>query len=239
MLKAYWTDEKHGLTVYHADCREIMARLPDDTGTVITDPVWPNALAELPGAGNPQRLFTQAGFLFPRLAHRVVVHLGCDSDPRFLEGVPKTFPFLRSCTLDYARPHYKGRILYGNDVAYVFGEPPPSKPGAHVLPGRCWHTDAGAAKHADKHPCERRLQHVQWLVQWFTTEEETVYDPFCGRATTLVASYNLGRRAVGIEVCEKFCEQAVARLEADIQRGRLWEPSELKQKPKQEAFPVD
>jgi hypothetical protein len=40
-----------GITIYHGDCREILPRL--QTSTIITDPTWPNARAEIFGKDNP------------------------------------------------------------------------------------------------------------------------------------------------------------------------------------------
>lgn len=237
-MKPYWRDEAHGLEVYLGDCLEVMPGLDLDLPTVYMDPVWPNALPSLIGAEDPHGLFASACAVLPTSTRRLIVHLGADSDPRFLVGVPLALPFVRTVTLEYARPSYKGRVLYTFDVGYYFGDVPTSRPGYHLLPGHVWHTDATASKCADRHPCERRPQHVSWLLDRFSEPTDTILDPFAGRCTTLVCALLVGRRAVGIEISEEYCELSARRLEQEIAQGRLWEPGEL-EKPKQETLSLD
>ncbi len=47
----------------------------------------------------------------------------------------------------------------------------------------------------------------------------TVLDPFSGAATTALAARRLGRRFVGIEISEQFCDLARARIAADAEKS--------------------
>lgn len=66
------------------------------------------------------------------------------------------------------------------------------------------------------HPCPKPLPLMHELVSLFTDYGETILDPFCGSGTTLLASKNLGRRTIGIEIEERYCEIAAKRLSQDV-----------------------
>ena len=63
-----------------------------------------------------------------------------------------------------------------------------------------------------KHPCPKPMTLWVKLVARLSAENSSILDPFCGSGTTLVAAKQLGRRAIGIEISEKYCEIAVRRL---------------------------
>lgn len=214
-MKPYY--EADGITIYHGDCREILPHLSAET--VVTDPVWPNAPAGLlAGSNRPFALLAEAMLVLPFSVSRITLHMGSNCDPRFLLAVPNRFEFLRVCWLEYARPSYIGRFLNSADVAFVFGEWPPSRPGGRVLPGKMTHTSHprspdGKPPRAD-HPCPRVLSHARWLVGWFGGA--SLIDPFMGSGTTLVAAKAVNVRAIGIEIEERYCEIAAQRLSQTV-----------------------
>ena len=62
------------------------------------------------------------------------------------------------------------------------------------------------------HPTEKPIRLMKWCIDGYSLKTETILDPFMGSGTTLVAAKQLGRKAIGIELEEKYCEIAVKRL---------------------------
>ena len=67
-----------------------------------------------------------------------------------------------------------------------------------------------AAPHG--HPAPFPVELASRAVRLSTWPGEVVLDPFMGTGSTLVAARALGRRAIGVEVSERYCEMAARRL---------------------------
>jgi site-specific DNA-methyltransferase (adenine-specific) len=204
-------------TILKGDCRMRLTEI-GHVDTVITDPVWPNCPdGLLCGHERPEALFAEAMALLPQSTRRLVVILRSDSDPRFLQAVPRHWNFVCAQALSYAVPMYLGRVLGGTELAYCFGEPVPSRDGRRVIP--MWGPKAQPSnRKASGHPCSRAMVHMEWLVSWWSEPGETVLDPFCGSGTIPLAAARMGRVGIGIEIEDEYIEIAHRRIACDPPR---------------------
>jgi len=62
------------------------------------------------------------------------------------------------------------------------------------------------------HPTQKPVELIEYLINTYTKEGDTILDFTCGSGTTLVASKKLNRKCYGIELEEKYCEIAKNRL---------------------------
>lgn len=80
-----------------------------------------------------------------------------------------------------------------------------------VIYERNCHTPSGA-----EHPTQKPIQLLQRLISYSVHEGEVAIDPFMGSGTTLLAAKQIGRKAIGIEIEEKYCEIAAKRLSQEV-----------------------
>lgn len=65
------------------------------------------------------------------------------------------------------------------------------------------------------HPTQKPAPLMRWCLG-FAPAAQTILDPFMGSGTTLRAAKDLGRKAIGIEIEEKYCEIAARRLQQEV-----------------------
>jgi len=238
--------EHAGITIYHGDCRAILPLLPK-VDLVLTDPPygetalawdkrvvhWPQIVhadamwcfgslrffienkGEFEGWKLAQELVWEkqngSGFSVDRFnrVHEFIVHwyrgkwseLG-HSTPREAVGIKRKSdkPVARG-----ARTPHRGKIDKGQWV----------DDGTRLIRSviKCRNTHFNA-----EHPTQKPVELLSLIIEYSTSIDHSIVDPFMGSGTTLVAAKNLGRRAIGIEIEEKYCEIAAKRLAQEV----LW-----------------
>ena len=73
--------------------------------------------------------------------------------------------------------------------------------------------NSASVKH---HPTEKPIDILRQMIESSSVIGETVYDPFAGSGSTLIAAAVEGRKAIGVEIEERYCEMAAKRFEAEL-----------------------
>lgn len=202
--KPYYEDEARGIVIYHADCREVLPHLPK-VDLLLTDPPYPNNAGHfLNGIETARWVIMQ-----PIADHAFVFWDDLDR-PICLHPLVAVHIWHRTNTNrpDNYEPIYEFHKSGARKSSRVFPYPVISLglTGCHE---------------ATPHPTQKPVKLISELV--CRSKAQTVLDPFMGSGTTLVACKQLGRRCIGIELEEKYCEIAARRLSQDL----LFEPEEL------------
>jgi DNA modification methylase len=82
------------------------------------------------------------------------------------------------------------------------------------------HQWCGAFKDSERntravHPTQKPVALMTWCIS-LASNPQTVLDPFMGSGTTLRAAKDLGRKAIGIEIEERYCEVAAERMAQEV-----------------------
>jgi site-specific DNA-methyltransferase (adenine-specific) len=239
-MKPYYEDDL--VTLYNADCREVLAALADESvAAVLTDPPYSERTHNAARAtvnGKIQRSLSGGSERqFPPIddeeLRSVLSELG-----RVSRGwVVATLDYRHAAQFDVEPP---GGLKVQRLGVWVKTNPTPQISGDR--PAQGWESIAymhrddrrskwhGGGSHgnyvapippAEGHPTAKPLPLVAKWVRWFTDPGDVVLDPFAGSGTTLRAAKDEGRKAIGVELDERYCELAAKRLAQDTLFGEV------------------
>lgn len=80
---------------------------------------------------------------------------------------------------------------------------------------------SGESKKKVGHPAPFPIELPKRCIKLFSFVDDVVLDPFLGSGTTLIAAYLYHRKAVGVEIDEKYCQLALNRLKNEAKINQL------------------
>jgi site-specific DNA-methyltransferase (adenine-specific) len=195
--------EHAGIVIYHGDCREILPGMPR-VDAVITDPPYGIGFA-----AQPTKWQRRAG---------AKPEAWDDAPAMFAASLIDVAPIL----VIWGGNHFPLPLVRGW-LAWFKPDAPPSMGHFEMAwtnidrPTRqisCSISQSNAERVG--HPTQKPEAVMLWTIQQVAPDAQTILDPFMGSGTTLVAAKNLGRKAIGIEIEEKYCEIAAKRLAQEV-----------------------
>ena len=205
MIKPYY--DYNGITIYHGDCLEILPELPK-VDLVLTDPPY--------GGGDHYNFRYKEKGLFENKS----------PEKKYFDEIIKKS---------------KNQIIWGGNyftdkisvnrcwLCWLKSQPIDAFSDFELA----WTSFDKVSKkidlksygfnHADKrhsgnstlHPTQKPVALFRWCIE-FSKTTGLILDPFLGSGTTAVACKQLGRRCIGIEIEEKYCEVAAKRLSQEV-----------------------
>ena len=218
--KPYYQDS--ACTIYHGDCREILPLLPK-VDLVLTDPPYGEVTHKGARTGTEKKVLVDFdSFTTEKLLELTALFVDASRRWVFMTCEWRHAAKMEEAGLPLIR---LGVWIKPNGAPQFTGDRPGTGWEAiailHREGKKKWN---GGGHHATwihnieqgEHPTTKPLGLVKTWVQQFSNEGETILDPFMGSGTTLRAAKDLGRKAIGIELEEKYCEIAVKRLRQEV-----------------------
>ena len=216
-MKPYY--EQDGTTIYHGDCVDVLLYLQPDY-VLITDPPYGVGLGIKKDKRKGKHGLRKSSYANDLDTYEVWrEHVPARLDQclsRAKRGCVFTGPHIKEQPKPDAIggifcPAGSGRHSWGFKTflpVLFYGKAPRLNEGAKQP--NTIHSNLRAESNG--HPCPKPLAWMKWLITLATEPGDIVLDPFMGSGTTLRAAKDLGLKAIGIEIEEKYCEIAAKRL---------------------------
>lgn len=226
-MKPYFEDNKAGLTLYHGDCREVLPTLGKDVADlIICDPPygvsWKSnrramSFGEMDGdrSADAALVATELALACLREGRHVYLFGKFDlSSLKLTEPVEliwdKCMNGLGDLSIPWATSHeyIQFHVHRKSQANLNAGD---GRLAARLRRGsilRYQRPNSGEVRH----PSEKPVDLLCELIESSSCRNETVLDYFAGTGSTLEAARREGRKAIAIEIEERYCEIAAERL---------------------------
>ncbi|UAW08544.1 DNA methyltransferase [Mycobacterium phage Leozinho] len=221
-MTPYYQDDQ--VTLYHGDCREVIRELaPQSVNLVMTDPPygmnydsgWSGASVHLDGTRLCLRMYRELLPLVARIMapdSHMYWFTRWDVWPDAYDCIAPHVPVRNMLVWDKGHPGMGNLESYGYSFEMAVFASKGHRPLVGGRPNSIFKVNP-VPNSQRVHPTEKPIGLLSDWIERSSVAGEVVFDPFAGSGSTLVASRNLGRRAVGVEIEERYCELTAKRLD--------------------------
>lgn len=193
-MRPYYQDSL--VTIYHGDCREVLPTITEEA-VLVTDPPYPNRAGHFDDA-----VYIAREIVSTARRHAVVFWDEMD--------IPE-------CRIPLVARHVWHRTNTNRpdnyEAVYEFSEDG-RKRASRVFPYPVIYPGLTGCWEATGHPTQKPADLMRALI--LRCPSGLILDPFSGSGTTLRAAKDLNRRAIGIEIEERYCEIAAERCRQEV-----------------------
>ena len=205
-MQPYYQDE--WVTIYNADCRDVLPTL-DKVDLVLTDPPYGINLdtqrSQMGGRDLPPIHGDDKPFEFDLYRHPAVEEFWFGGD--YFVSIKEHGG---SWLVWDKFPFDKTNKRFGSGFEVIWSSLPHKKDILRIP--SVFATGALMKRDALDHPTQKPLLLMATIITDYSTTTGTILDPFMGSGTTLRAAKDLGRKAIGMEIEERYCEIAAKRM---------------------------
>ena len=207
--------DRDGITIYHARCEDVLPDIaPADVDLLLTDPPYGIKLSTTYKSNGRGR--AKGRHAWEARDHVAVAGDDAPFDPAPIFAYKRAVLFGANNYADRLPPSQSwivwDRVSDGDDSADA--ELAWTNLGGTVRTFR--HMWTGYRRKSEigfhVHPTQKPVALMRWIVDRWTKPGDLVLDPYMGSGPVAQACHELGRRYVGIELVEEYCEVAVKRL---------------------------
>ena len=204
--------EHAGITIYHGDCREVLPTL-GKFDLLLTDPPY--------GIGAARASFADGGIA----AKRNYGDGSWDDKPADPDAIKAAISLTKEqiiwggnyfqlgparCYFVWDKNNPTANDFADAELAWTSLNRPVK------MIRLTWNGFCRQGREQRDHPTQKPLAVMKWAIQQPKETCESILDPFMGSGTTLRAAKDLERKAIGIEIEERYCEMAAKRMEQEV-----------------------
>lgn len=212
MIAPYYQDS--AVTIYHGDCREILPHV-GKVDLVLTDPPY--------GIAHPTNYHGRGrANLAPCNDYLPVFGDGEAFDPRWLLEFGEARILWGGNYFANLLPSVSGWLVWDKERPDELDQATCELAWTDCVKGvrrlrHLWHGMLRASGDALVHPTQKPEALMRWCLslRW-TKDMRVIADPYMGGGSTLRAAKDLGRKAIGIEIEERYCEIAAKRMAQEV-----------------------